>query len=85
VDSIDRTTMIDLLCGYKHLWLKYQELRYLQKHPDAHKHDVREACFEEVDELFSPVLDALSEGRSYQELIPGIVSSIERDKELPLR
>ena len=54
METLDRMTLIHLVCGYKHLWLKYQELRYMEKHPDSYPDEVREAVFYEVDDLFSP-------------------------------
>ena len=44
---------------------------------------VREAVFDEVDELFAPALAALSEWRPAQELVREIVQIVERAKELP--
>ena len=61
--DIDSSTLISVVFGYKHLWLKYQELRYLSKHPHDDPEIVREAVFDEVDDLFRPVGDALSEGQ----------------------
>ncbi|HTW45277.1 MAG TPA: hypothetical protein VMD58_06995 [Acidobacteriaceae bacterium] len=83
MEPIDLSTLISLICGYKHLWLKYQELRYMKNHPDDDPETVREAVFDEVDDLFSPALDALSEGRFDQETLREIVNRIERAKELP--
>jgi hypothetical protein len=82
--DIDTVTLINLVCAYKHLWLKYQELRYMAKHPDDDADTVREAVFEEVDELFSPALEALSDGRPVQGLLQVLAETIERAKELPL-
>lgn len=84
METIDPSTMISLVCGYKHLWIKYQELRYLQENPRADPETVRDAVFDEIDDLFAPVLDALSDGRPYQELLQRLVDTIERAKELPL-
>ncbi len=83
MENIDQSTLINLVCGYKHLWLKYQELRYMEKHPDDDPETVREAVFDEVDELFAPALAALSEWRPAQELVQEIVQIVERAKELP--
>lgn len=82
--DIDHSTLISLVCGYKHLWLKYQELQYMQKHPEDDPETVREAVFDEVHDLFSPALDALSEGQPVRELLQALVSIVERTKELPL-
>jgi hypothetical protein len=81
--DINSSTLISLVCGYKHLWLKYQELRYLERHPDSDPEIVREAVFDEVDDLFRPATDALSEGRPVQELLLALVNTVERAKELP--
>ena len=76
MENIDSTTLINLVCGYKHLWLKYQELRYLAHHPNSDPETVREAVFDEVEELFSPALDALSEGQPVQDLVQTLVLAV---------
>jgi hypothetical protein len=83
METNERMMLVHLVCGYKHLWLKYQELRYMAKHPHSDPEEVREAVFDEIDDLFSPVLAALSEGQPYQELVQGLVDVVERAKELP--
>ena len=35
METVDRNTLTRLIFGYKHLWLKYQETRYLAKHPGS--------------------------------------------------
>ncbi len=82
--DVDTSTVITLVFAYKHLWIKYQELRYMANHPQADPDSVRQAVFDEIHDLFQPVGDALSEGRPAQELLLAVVSTVEKAKELPL-
>lgn len=81
--DIDASTLISLTFAYKHLWIKYQELRYMEKYPDSDPETVREAVFDEIDDLFRPVGDALSDGQPVRELLLALVNTVQRAKELP--
>lgn len=82
--DVDASTLISLVCAYKHLWIKYQELRYMAKHPDEDDPQVvRDAVFDEIYDLFQPALDALSEGRPVRELLLALTGTVEKEKELP--
>lgn len=81
--DVDSSALITLVCAYKHLWIKYQELRYMEEHPDDDQEAAREAVFDKIYDIFQPALDALSEGRPVRELLLALASTVEKDKELP--
>lgn len=53
----------NLLFSHKHLWITFEEYRYLQEHPEMDWETVHDRFSEEADEVYQTLADALLEGR----------------------
>jgi hypothetical protein len=54
---------IELLFAHRHLWMTFQEYRFLQEHPEKDWDTAHEIFFEESDEIYNSLADALREGQ----------------------
>jgi hypothetical protein len=52
---------IELLFAHRHLWMTFQEYRYLQEHPEVDWETAHQVFFEESDEVYNSLADALRE------------------------
>lgn len=52
-----------LLFSHKHLWITFEEYRYLQEHPEMDWETVHDRFSEEADEVYQTLADALLEER----------------------
>jgi hypothetical protein len=54
---------IELLFAHRHLWMTFQEYRYLQEHPEVDWQTAHEIFHQESDEVYNSLADALREGQ----------------------
>jgi hypothetical protein len=59
----------NLLFSHKHLWVAFQEYRYLQEHPEMDYETVHERFVDEAYEVYQSLADALLEERPIQEAL----------------
>jgi hypothetical protein len=57
----EKMIFIELLFAHRHLWMTFQEYRYLQEHPEMDWETAHEIFFEESDEVYNSLADALRE------------------------
>lgn len=58
-----------ILFDHKHLWLAFQETRYLREFPDADPEEVHVRFVDAADEVYRPLTDALLEERPIQDIL----------------
>jgi hypothetical protein len=51
----------ELLFAHRHLWMTFQEYRYLQEHPEVDWLTAHKIFLEESDEVYNSLADALRE------------------------
>jgi hypothetical protein len=54
---------IELLFAHRHLWMTFQESRYLNEHPETDWETAHRIFFEESDDIYTRLADALREGQ----------------------
>ncbi|MGA1983312.1 MAG: hypothetical protein ABSG84_12705 [Acidobacteriaceae bacterium] len=52
---------IELLFAHRHLWMTFQEYRYLQEHPETDWETAHGIFFEESDDIYTRLADAVRE------------------------
>ncbi len=52
---------IELLFAHRHLWMTFQEYRYLQEHPETDWETAHRIFHEESDEVYTRLADAVRE------------------------
>ena len=78
MDTDESLIFSELLFAYKHLWLEHREFKYLTEHPEADREAVHEQFFEEADDLFQPLANALVERQPLQEAVRVVVQTISK-------
>jgi hypothetical protein len=68
---------IKLLFSHRHLWTMFEEYRYLHEHPDVDWKTAHEAFFEESEEAYQSLADALLEGKPIAERLQTVLSQSE--------
>ena len=63
----EKMIFIDLLFAHRHLWMAFQEYRYLQEHPEVGWAVAHEIFHEETDEVYNSLADALREEQPIQD------------------
>lgn len=53
----------NLLFSHKHLWITFEEYRYLREHPDMDWETVHDRFSEEADAVYQTLADAVLEGK----------------------
>jgi hypothetical protein len=69
----EKQLFINLLFSHKNLLITFQEYRYLQEHPEADWETVHERSFEEADEVYQSLSDALLEGKPLEDALQTIL------------
>jgi len=59
----------NLLFDHKHLWIAFQETRYLRKHPEDDPYEVHCRFCEAADEVYQPLADALLSRLPLQDIL----------------
>jgi hypothetical protein len=57
----EKRLFASLLFSHKHLWITFEEYRYLQEHPEMDWETVHDRFSEEADEVYQTLADALLE------------------------
>jgi hypothetical protein len=63
----------NLIFSHKHLWLAFEESRYLQDHPEMDWDTVHERFSDEADPVYQSLADALLEGRPLGEALQTVL------------
>jgi hypothetical protein len=76
-----------LLFSHKHLWITFEEYRYLQEHPEMDWETVHDRFSEEADEVYQTLADALLEERPLEDslrtvLLQAQMTLAERRKQM---
>jgi len=69
----EKTIFINLLFAHRHLWTTFQEYRYLQEHPDTDWETAHEIFFEESDEVYNSLAEALREEQPIQDKLQTVL------------
>jgi len=69
----EKTIFINLLFAHRHLWTTFQEYRYLQEHPDMDWETAHEIFFEESDEVYNSLAEALREEQPIQDKLQTVL------------
>jgi hypothetical protein len=63
----------NLLFSHKHLWIAFQESRYLAEHPEMDYDTVHERFCEEAEPIYRTLADALLEQKPLQEALQTVL------------
>jgi hypothetical protein len=63
----------NLIFSHKHLWLAFEEYRYLQEHPEMDWDTVHERFSDEADPIYQSLADALHEGKPLGEALQTVL------------
>jgi DNA phosphorothioation-dependent restriction protein DptG len=69
----EKMLFTSLLFNHKHLWLTFQEYRYIQEHPEMDWETVHERFSEEVEGVYQTLADAVREGEPLQDTLRTIL------------
>ena len=61
MNAEEEMIFIELLFAHRHLWMTFQEYRYLQEHPEMDWETTHRIFHEESDEVYNSLADALRE------------------------
>ena len=73
----EKMIFIELLFAHRHLWMTFQEYRYLQEHPDMDWKTAHEIFFEESDEVYNSLAEALREEQPLQDKLRTVLLQSE--------
>jgi hypothetical protein len=71
--SEEQRLFVNLLFNHRHLWMTFQEYRYLQEHPDVDWETAHEIFFEETEDIYKSLADALLEAQPLQDKLETIL------------
>lgn len=63
----------NLLFSHKHLWIAFQEHRYLTEHPEMDYQTVHERFSDEADPIYQSLADALLEEQPIQDSLQTVL------------
>lgn len=69
----EKQLFISFLFDHKHLWLTFQEYRYLTEHPEMDWETVHARFCEEVDSVYQSLADALLEEKPLQDTLETVL------------
>jgi hypothetical protein len=69
----EKLIFIELLFAHRHLWMTFQEYRYLQEHPEVDYETAHEIFFEESEEVYKSLADALREELPIQDKLQTVL------------
>jgi hypothetical protein len=81
----EKQLFINLLFSHRHLWMTFEEYRYLQEHPDVDWETAHETFFEESDEVYKSLAAALLEGKPIAEQLQTVLSQSDLTQAETLR
>jgi hypothetical protein len=65
---------INLLLSHRHLWMTFQEYRYLQENPGVDWETAHEKFLEESEDSYQAVADALLDGQPLEDKLQTVIS-----------
>jgi len=71
--SEEKQLFVNLLFNHRHLWMTFQEYRYLQERPDVDWETAHEVFFEETEDIYKSLADALLEGQPLQDKLETVL------------
>ena len=71
--SDEQQLFTQLLFSHRHLWMAFEELRYLQEFPDMDWETAHQRFSEESEEIYQSVADAVREGKPLQDMLRTIL------------
>ena len=63
----EKMMFTSLLFAHRHLWMTFQEYRYLQERPDVDWEAAHEIFHEESDVVYNSLAEAVREGKPLQD------------------
>ena len=63
----------DLLFAHRRLWMAFQEYRYLREHPEMDWATAHQIFFEESDEVYNSLAEAMREGQPIQDKLQTVL------------
>jgi hypothetical protein len=73
----EKMMFTSLLFAHRHLWMTFQEYRYLQEHPDVDWEAAHEIFHEESDEVYNSLAEAVREGQPLQDKLQTVLLQSE--------
>ena len=70
----EKQSFSNLLFAHKHLLTLFQEFRYMTEHPESDYETVHERFFEEVDDVYQSLQDALVEDTPLKEPLETVIT-----------
>jgi hypothetical protein len=70
----EKMLFIEFLFAHRHLWMTFQEFRYLQEHPDVDWETAHEIFFEETHEVYDSLAEAVREGRPIEDSLRTVLT-----------
>ena len=77
MDTQDRLIFSELVSAHKRLWIKYQEIKHLYEDSRADPALAHERFFDEAENLFRPLAEAILDGRPLQDEIQKMLRETE--------
>jgi len=74
VTTDEQMIFVELLFAHRHLWMTFQEYRYLQEHPEVDWETAHEIFFEESHEVYNSLADALREGQPIRDKLRTVLT-----------
>jgi hypothetical protein len=68
---------IDLLFSHRHLWITFEEYRYMQEHPDVDWEAAHEVFHEESYDAYNDLAESLLAGKPLQERLRTVLRQSE--------
>ena len=69
----EKRLFASLLFSHKHLWITFEEYRYLREHPEMDWETVHDRFSEEADEVYQTLADAVLEERPIEDSLQTIL------------
>jgi hypothetical protein len=69
----EKTLFTEFLFAHRHLWMTFQEYRYLHDHPEVDWETAHEIFHEESDEVYNSLAEAVREGQPLQDKLQTVL------------
>jgi hypothetical protein len=73
----EKMLFTELLFAHRHLWITFQEYRYLQEHLDLDWETAHEIFFEESDEFYNSLAEAVREEQPFRDKLRTVLLRTE--------